>query len=91
MCRDLNAAPGPAMATAEENVSLHNFLCLFVTRIFVMDVKSRISTSSSGNKSTYSICTTYVEKESCESFGDFTFGVSTARVPPPSVLSLLLE
>lgn len=50
MCRDLNAAPGPAVATAEENVSLHNFLCLFVTRIFVMDVKSRISTSSSGNK-----------------------------------------
>ena len=90
MCHDLNAVLGLAMPTKEENISLHHFLCLFMMHIFMMDMKSQISMSSSGRKSTYSISATYVEKQSCESFGDFTFSVSTTHVLPLSLLSLLL-
>lgn len=59
---DLNAVLALAMPTKEENISLHNFLCLFTMHIFMMAMKSQISTSHSGNKSTYSISATYVEK-----------------------------
>lgn len=89
--RDLNSVLGLSVPTKEENVSLHNFLCLFIMHIFMMDMKSQISTRSSGNKSTYRISATYVEKQSCESFGDFMFSVSTTRVQKPlPFLSLLL-
>lgn len=58
----LNSVLGLSMPTKEENISLHNFLCLFIMHIFMMDMKSQISTHSSGNKSTYSISAMYVEK-----------------------------
>lgn len=59
---DPNAVLALAMPTKEENISLHNFLCLFMMHIFMMDMKSQISTSRSGNESTYTISATYVEK-----------------------------
>lgn len=64
---------GLSVATSEGKAALHNHLHTSVMRIFIMDVKSHISTRRSGNRS----ASFYVET-SCDSVDDFAFRASTA-------------
>lgn len=64
---------GPSVANSKGNAALHNHLHTSAMRIFIMDVKSHISTRRSGNRS----ASFYVET-SCDSVGDFAFRASTA-------------
>lgn len=54
---DPDAVLGLAVPTRAESLPLHGFPGLFVLRLFVTGTESQLSTSSSGNKSSYiSLC-----------------------------------